>query len=128
LPKPELDPAYPAHPAKPNASTINISIYIEGYRSFDCKLLPFKKGPFYLAMDCGVPVVPVTISGSHYVMPKGRFAIKPGTVTLTFHPPIEPENFGSREELMEKVRRSIDSGLPQEYRSEVGPRLPQVAL
>src|SRR5713101_1548703 len=93
---------------------INMTIYVEGHRSFDGKLLPFKKGPFYLAMECGVPVVPVTISGSHYVMPKGRFAIKPGTVTLTFHPPIEPENFGSREELMEKVRRSIDSGLPQE--------------
>jgi hypothetical protein len=48
-------------------------------------------------------------------MPKGRFAIKPGTVTLTFHPPIEPEDFGSRECLMEKVRRAIDSGLPKEY-------------
>jgi 1-acyl-sn-glycerol-3-phosphate acyltransferase len=59
-------------------------------------------------------------------MPKGRFAIKPGTVTLTFHSPIEPENFGSREELMQKVRRAIDNGLPEEYRSEAG--LPQVAL
>jgi 1-acyl-sn-glycerol-3-phosphate acyltransferase len=47
-------------------------------------------------------------------MPKGRFAIKPGIVTLNFHPPIEPEDFGSREELMEKVRRAIDSGLPEE--------------
>ena len=64
---------------------INMTIYVEGHRSFDGKLLPFKKGPFYLAMECGVPVVPVTISGSHYVMPKGRFAIKPGTVTLNFH-------------------------------------------
>ena len=43
--------------------------------------------------------------GSHYVMPKGRFAIKPGIVTMTFHPPIEPEDFGSRERLMKKVRR-----------------------
>lgn len=93
---------------------INMTIYVEGHRSFDGRLLPFKKGPFYLAMECGVPVVPVTISGSHYVMPKGRFAIKPGTVTMTFHPPIEPEDFGSRECLMEKVRRAIDSGLPEE--------------
>jgi 1-acyl-sn-glycerol-3-phosphate acyltransferase len=93
---------------------INMTIYVEGHRSFDGKLLPFKKGPFYLAMECGVPVVPVTISGSHYVMPKGRFAIKPGTVTLTFHSPVEPQDFGSREELMEKVRRAIDSGLPEE--------------
>ncbi len=83
-----------------------MTIYIEGHRSFDGKLLPFKKGPFYLAMECGVPVVPVTIAGSHYVMPKGRFAIKPGTVTVIFHPPIEPQDFGSRECLMEKVRAS----------------------
>ena len=32
-----------------------MTIYVEGKRSFDGKLLPFKKGPFYLAMECGVP-------------------------------------------------------------------------
>ncbi|MFZ1007030.1 MAG: lysophospholipid acyltransferase family protein [Candidatus Sulfotelmatobacter sp.] len=97
---------------------LNMVIYVEGKRSFDGKLLPFKKGPFYLAMECGVPVVPVTIVGTIDVMPKGRFAIKPGTATVTFHPPIEPQDFGSRECLMEKVRMAIDSGLPQEFRQE----------
>ena len=99
---------------------INMTIYVEGHRSFDGKLLPFKKGPFYLAMECGVPVVPVTIAGSHYVMPKRRFGIKPGRVTVIFHPPIEPADFGSRECLMEKVRRAIDSGLPAECRETTG--------
>jgi 1-acyl-sn-glycerol-3-phosphate acyltransferase len=93
---------------------INMTIYVEGHRSFDGKLLPFKKGPFYLAEGCGVPVVPVTIVGSHEVMPKRRFAIKPGTVTVIFHAPIEPKDFGSRDCLMAKVRRAIDSGLPVE--------------
>ncbi|HXC43180.1 MAG TPA: lysophospholipid acyltransferase family protein [Candidatus Dormibacteraeota bacterium] len=97
---------------------LNMTIYVEGKRSFDGKLLPFKKGPFYLAMECGVPVVPVTIAGTFDLMPKGRFAIKPGTATVTFHPPIEPRDFGSKECLMEKVRAAIDSGLPQEYRHE----------
>jgi 1-acyl-sn-glycerol-3-phosphate acyltransferase len=96
---------------------IHMTIYVEGHRSFDGKLLPFKKGPFYLAEQCGVPVVPVTIVGTHYVMPKGRFSIKPGVVTLIFHKPIEPAEFGIREELTEKVRRSINSGLPEQYRS-----------
>jgi len=95
---------------------LNMTIYMEGHRSFDGKLLPFKKGPFYLAMECGVPVVPVTITGTHDVMPKGRFALKPGVVTVIFHPPIEPKDFGNRECLMEKVRSVIDSGLPEEYR------------
>ena len=97
---------------------INMTIYIEGGRSFDGKLLPFKKGPFYLAEECQVPVVPVTVSGTHYVMPKQRFAIKPGKVQVIFHDPIEPRDFGSREDLMKKVRTAIDSGLPPEYQSE----------
>ena len=95
---------------------LNMTIYVEGKRSFDGKLLPFKKGPFYLAMECGVPVVPITITGTHYIMPKTRFAIKPGIATVIFHPPIEPSDFGSRECLMEKVRAAIDSGLPEEFR------------
>jgi len=98
---------------------LNMTIYVEGHRSFDGKLLPFKKGPFYLAMECGVPVVPVTITGTHDAMPKGRFAIKPGVVTVIFHPPIEPDNFSSRECLMEKVRAAIDSGLPEQHRSSI---------
>ena len=94
---------------------LNMTIYVEGKRSFDGKLLPFKKGPFYLAMECAVPVVPVTIAGTHYVMPKKRFAIRPGTVKVIFHDPIEPKDFGSREGLMEKVRAAIDGGLPEQY-------------
>jgi 1-acyl-sn-glycerol-3-phosphate acyltransferase len=96
---------------------IHMTIYIEGHRSFDGKLLPFKKGPFYLAEQSKTPVVPVTISGTHFVMPKRRFSIKPGLVTVIFHKPIEPEEFGSREELTEKVRAAINSGLPVEYQS-----------
>lgn len=97
---------------------VNMLIYVEGKRSFDGKLLPFKKGPFYMAVECGVPVVPITIVGTHYAMPKARFAIKPGPVKVIFHPPIEPQDFGGRECLMEKVRAVIDSGLPEEYREE----------
>jgi 1-acyl-sn-glycerol-3-phosphate acyltransferase len=95
---------------------VNMTIYVEGKRSFDGKLLPFKKGPFYLAMECGVPVIPITIVGTHYAMPKARFSIRPGLVKVIFHPPIAPEDFVSRECLMEKVRAAIESGLPEEYR------------
>ena len=101
---------------------LNMTIFVEGKRSFDGKLLPFKKGPFYLAMECGVPVVPVTISGTYYVMPKTRFSIKPGTVTVIFHAPIEPKDFVSRECLTDKVRAAIDAGLPAAHRSDDSPR------
>lgn len=94
---------------------VSMTIYVEGKRSYNGKLLPFKKGPFYLAMENNVPVVPVTISGTHYAMPKGRFAITPGQVDVIFHSPIDPQDFGSRECLMEKVRAAIASGLGKEY-------------
>jgi 1-acyl-sn-glycerol-3-phosphate acyltransferase len=97
---------------------INMTIYVEGGRSFDGRLLPFKKGPFYLATECSVPVVPVTIVGTHHIMPKGRFAIKPGTVTVIFHKPIEPKDFGGRDDLKAKVREIINSGLPAEFQEQ----------
>ena len=95
-------------------SGVNMLVYPEGGRSWDGKLLPFKKGPFYLAVECGVPVVPITILGSREMMPKGRFSIKPGNVRLIFHKPIPPEEFGSREQLLVKVREAIASALPPE--------------
>ena len=106
---------------------INMTIYVEGGRSFDGKLLPFKKGPFYLAEECQVAIVPVTISGTYDAMPKRRFSIKPGKVSVIFHDPIEPQDFGTRECLMEKVRRAIDSGLPSEFRETPALTLPQPA-
>jgi 1-acyl-sn-glycerol-3-phosphate acyltransferase len=96
---------------------INMTIYVEGKRSFDGKLLPFKKGPFYLAMECGVPVVPVTIVGTHDLMPKKRFQISPGTVKIVFQDPIPPAEFVDRDVLMERVRAAINESLPLEYQS-----------
>jgi len=105
---------------------INMTIYVEGHRSFDGKLIPFKKGPFYLAVECAVPVVPVTVVGTHYAMPKGRFAIKPGDVTVIFHDAIEPKDFGDRDALMAKVREVINRGLPKELQTEAA-NVPQEA-
>jgi|SRR5690349_9427685 len=98
---------------------INMTIYVEGKRSFDGRLLPFKKGPFYLAAECNVPVVPVTMLGTQKIMPKARFAIEPGTATVVFHRPIEPKDFGSRDELMAKVRSVIESALPANSQEQV---------
>jgi hypothetical protein len=50
-------------------------------------------------------------------MPKLRYSIKPGLVTVIFHKPIQPAEFGERDQLMEKVRSAINGGLPLEYQS-----------
>ena len=97
-------------------SGLHMIIYPEGTRTPDGKLLPFKKGPFHLAMESGVPVLPLTILGTYEAWPKHRFALKPGVVTVVYHPPIDPKNYADRDELMAAVRNSIASALPEERR------------
>ena len=92
---------------------IHITTFVEGTRSRDGRLLPFKKGPFYLAMESGAPCVPISISGTESMMRKGSLRILPGVVRVVFHAPIYPAEVGSRDTLMEAVRLSIASGLPE---------------
>jgi len=96
---------------------LNMVIYPEGTRSPDGRLLPFKKGPFHLAMEASVPVVPVTILGTADLWPKGTWAMHPGKATLIFHPPLETANFADRDQLMVAVREKIASALPEDRRS-----------
>lgn len=92
---------------------LHITTFVEGTRSRDGRLLPFKKGPFYLAMEAGAPVVPISIYGTEGMMAKGSVRIRPGTAHIIFHEPLDPRKFASREELMDAVRASIASGLPE---------------
>ena len=96
---------------------VNISIFPEGTRSRDGKLLPFKKGPFHLAIESGVSIIPVTIHGTEQMMPKGRTTIRPGVAHVIFHAPVAPKDYASREELTEAVRKVIESSLPAAMRS-----------
>ncbi len=96
---------------------LSMVIYPEGTRSPDGRLLPFKKGPFHLAMEASVPVVPVTILGTTDLWPKGTWAMHPGKATLIFHPPLETANFADRDELMAVVREQIASALPEGQRN-----------
>lgn len=98
------------------AKGLNLTVFPEGTRSRDGSLLPFKKGPFYLAMDSGVPVVPVTILGSETLMPKGSFTISSGTVKMVFHDPVSPAKFSDKEDLIAAVRGEIASALPAALR------------
>ena len=92
---------------------IHITTFVEGTRSKDGRLLPFKKGPFYLAMQTGAPCIPVSLWGTEGLMAKGSVRIRPGTVHIVFHAPLYPASFATREDLLEAVRNSIASGLPE---------------
>lgn len=92
-------------------------VYPEGTRSRDGRLLPFKKGPFYMAMETGVPIVPITLLGTGTLWPKGKFFVTPGEATVVFHTPIDPKQYGDRDELVKAVRDAIASSLPAELTS-----------
>jgi 1-acyl-sn-glycerol-3-phosphate acyltransferase len=90
--------------------------YAEGTRSPDGRLQAFKKGGFMMALKAGSPIVPVSISGSYKIMPKGRFAIRSGKVNITLHDPIPTEGYNveGRQVLIDRVREAILEGLTKE--------------
>lgn len=94
-------------------SGLHVTTFVEGTRSRDGRLLPFKKGPFYLAMETGAPVVPISIWGTEGMMKKGSLRITPGTAHVAFHEPLWPRDYATREDLLVAVRESIASSLPE---------------
>jgi 1-acyl-sn-glycerol-3-phosphate acyltransferase len=68
---------------------LSLIVFPEGTRSRDGRLGQFKGGSFYLALQAGLPVVPLSIVGSRHVMLKGRLATYPGRVKLVVHEPID---------------------------------------
>lgn len=100
-------------------SGVSVWIAPEGTQSRDGALLPFKKGGFVLALETGVPIVPVTIEGTRHVLPAKHYRVHYGRrVDLTFHAPVDPNEYGHarRDDLVQRVRQAIESGLPPELR------------
>jgi 1-acyl-sn-glycerol-3-phosphate acyltransferase len=88
-------------------SGISVIVFPEGTRSADATVQPFKKGPFVVAMEAGVPVVPVAIAGAARLNPKHRLEVSPGTVRVAFGEPVDPRSVRDRTELLLEVRRRI---------------------
>ncbi|HUD74667.1 MAG TPA: lysophospholipid acyltransferase family protein [Terracidiphilus sp.] len=99
------------------AKGVHMTTFVEGTRSPDGRMLPFKKGPFFLAMGSGAPCIPVSIHGTESILGKGSLRMHPGIAHVVFHPPIDPAGFATREELMQAVRVAIASGLPEWMRT-----------
>lgn len=94
---------------------MSLVIFPEGSRSWDGKMIPFKRGAFMLASEFKLPVVPITIDGSFRRMPRYTYNITPGTITLTIHKPIYPGERGfNTKVLMTQCREAINSSLPPE--------------
>ena len=90
---------------------ISAVVFPEGTRSRTGELLPFKKGPFVLAIAARVPLVPAYCAGTFTLMPKGSWRIKPHPIALAFGKAIETAGlaYDDRERLMEQTRRAIEA-------------------
>ncbi len=90
-----------------------VLVFAEGTRSRKGRLQPFKKGAFHLAVQAGVPVIPVAISGTWNIVRPGGFRVRPGEAKVSFAEPVSGvvEQRGDMRALMQTVRRAIASRL-----------------
>jgi 1-acyl-sn-glycerol-3-phosphate acyltransferase len=91
------------------AGNNSVLIYVEGTRSKDGKLQPLKKGGFHIAIQSGLPIVPVRVSGSHDIIPPGALRIRPGHVVVELFDPIPTAGRTEADvpELMARVRDAL---------------------
>src|ERR1700726_518897 len=93
-------------------------VYPEGTRSPDGRLLRFKKGTFVMAIEAGVPIVPVACSGAHRIMKKNSLIVRPGKVTVRFGKPIDASAYTveQRDELAQRVHDAVAAELPEDQK------------
>jgi 1-acyl-sn-glycerol-3-phosphate acyltransferase len=93
-------------------------VYPEGTRSPDGRMQRFKKGSFVMAIEAGVPIVPVACSGAHRIMKKNSLIIHPGKVTVRFGAPVDVSGYtvDQRNALAEKVHDAIAAQLPEDQK------------
>ncbi|MCJ7682062.1 MAG: 1-acyl-sn-glycerol-3-phosphate acyltransferase [Candidatus Aminicenantes bacterium] len=96
-----------------NTQKFSFLIFPEGTRSLDGKMGPFRRGGFFLAINSGVPLLPISMTGSFDLMPKGSFWIRRGAVRVKFHQAISTNGFTvqSMDGLMNKTRSIIQAGV-----------------
>ncbi|HYA49409.1 MAG TPA: lysophospholipid acyltransferase family protein, partial [Burkholderiales bacterium] len=82
-----------------------------GTRSCDGRTGPFRRGGFFLALETGAPIVPVTIRGTFELMPRGQWYARKGPIRVVFHEPVPVLGYSKETmgELMEKVRAAIQA-------------------
>lgn len=93
-------------------------VYPEGTRSPDGRLQRFKKGSFAIAIEAGVPIVPVACAGAHRIMKKNSLIVRPGKVTVRFGKPIDASKFTieQRDDLAQIVHEAIAADLPEDQK------------
>jgi len=81
----------------------------EGTRSLTGTLQRFKKGPFVMAIEAGVPIVPTIVDGTFDILPKRGFRLRPQPITLEYGKPVDTSRFGheDRDALIMRVHAQM---------------------
>jgi len=103
----------------------SVLVFPEGARSYDGRMGPFQKGAFLLAVEAGVPLVPVTIVNGPEVFNEKRRVSRPGVIRVVIGEPIPLTGRTRRDipDLMDRVARAIGAPLPETWRNPT-PGLP----
>jgi len=90
-------------------SGISFGVFAEGTRAKPGEFLPFKKGAFYMARDAGVPIVPVAMLNTDYLMGKGTGVARAGTIEMVFLPPLSTASFAGDNGIQQLVAEVHDA-------------------
>ena len=100
---------------------VSVIVFPEGTRSPEGHLRQFKSGPFHLAIEAQVPIIPVTVSGSQRITPKGRLRVDAGRVKIAYGKPIPTRGvvIADRKRLAMRVRDAIANGYDVAYQGSI---------
>ena len=97
---------------------VSVILFPEGTRSPDGDIHTFKKGAFVLALKSGVPIVPISISGTRRILEKHSLSLNPGTVKIVISEPIDSSNYKleEREKFASDVRHVIINNFDKNFK------------
>jgi 1-acyl-sn-glycerol-3-phosphate acyltransferase len=100
------------------AHHLSIWMWPEGTRSPDGRLLPFKKGLYHLAVETGLPIVPVVVSGAHHSWPKGQQVLRAVPIDMEVLPALDTSHWAARpvDEVLAELRDLFAAHLPEDQR------------
>lgn len=102
----------------------SLAVFPEGSRSKTGRMTRFKKGAFQVALDRGLPIVPITLNGPYHVLRIGAWLARPHRMEMVIHPPIDSQEFAESEgdehahmqQMADRTREAIASALWDEFR------------
>ena len=101
------------HRKKIKEKGTSLVVFPEGTRSSDGKVHEFKKGGFVIAIKGDIPIIPVSVSGSRFILKKHTLKIDPGVIKIVFDKPIETSEYGqeNKAKLIANIQQLVEKNI-----------------